>query len=206
MVLGLLQGHLDSVISFCFDETFNLYSTSFDGAIKRWNMASQRVAFSFEDRNDSVTAIAAFKNGLFVGIKRGTMLVFNIENAMVRNVLNDHRKAIAQIVTFNGTIYSSGLDGLIMKYSPVNYNYNSTVISSESEKLKGLAANNLFIFSITDEARIVFVSRNNGTRLYIDTGFQTPLVCLAATDDYILAGSRSGIIFSWSITTREIAF
>ncbi|KAI3655204.1 hypothetical protein MP638_002703, partial [Amoeboaphelidium occidentale] len=51
--VGLFQGHRDFVMSLYLNEFGVLFSASFDGSIKRWNMASRRIAFSFQIRNDS---------------------------------------------------------------------------------------------------------------------------------------------------------
>ncbi|KAI3655673.1 hypothetical protein MP638_007017, partial [Amoeboaphelidium occidentale] len=42
-VLEIFRGHSNLVSSLCFDESYNLYSTGFDGTIKKWNLITRKV-------------------------------------------------------------------------------------------------------------------------------------------------------------------
>jgi WD40 repeat protein len=75
-ILDIYQGHQDVVSSICIDLNGVLYSASYDGSIKKWNMAARKVAFSFENREASVTAMAVSRSFLFVGTRRVNAIVF----------------------------------------------------------------------------------------------------------------------------------
>ncbi|KAI3656263.1 hypothetical protein MP638_001588, partial [Amoeboaphelidium occidentale] len=72
-VIEVLRGHSNYVSSLCFDESYNLYSTGFDGTIKKWNLITRKVAYSFESRVGSVTSLAAVGDHLYVGTQGGSI-------------------------------------------------------------------------------------------------------------------------------------
>jgi WD40 repeat protein len=202
-VIELFQGHNDVVFSLCFDESNILYSTGFDGTIKKWNMETRKVAFSFENRNASVTALAAENNLLFVGLKSGSIISYDVENAFLMKIFSYHDKTVTSLSAIDGTLYSSGLDGLVLQSSQADENESIDVYNSKSLPLKDLAINNFNFVIISDDDKVVLKDRKDSTKSSITIDFQTPLVCVAATDAMIYAGSRSGVIYSLRIETQE---
>lgn len=199
-------GHLDAVLALCFDEVFNLYSSGFDGTIKKWNTASRRVAFSFENRNGSVSSLRVYQRQLFVGLKNGRIDGYNIENAISLTSLKFHSKTVSSLISFNDSMYSSGLDGAILKfYSTAGRNF-TTVYKSDQEPLKGLLVQGLFLIALQGDTKIVLIPMNLELESAKAIDFQTPLVCIAATESVILAGSRSGIIYAWDIGELQLVF
>ncbi|KAI3656060.1 hypothetical protein MP638_001247 [Amoeboaphelidium occidentale] len=205
-ILETYQGHLDVVTSLCFDESFILYSTGFDGSVKKWNMAARRVAFSFEIRKNSVAAIAANGNQLFVGLRRGTIVEYNIENAFITEIINIYAQSVSCMLLSDGHLYSSGLDGLLLKFLITNEKEMSILYNAGGDILKSLAINSRFIAVIQAETKIVLLPQNESLRTPIITDSLAPLLCIAATESEILAGSRSGSVYGWSIENLNLNY
>lgn len=90
-------------------------------------MVTHNVAFSFENANSSVTALAVAGNRLIVGTKMGSLLSYGIDNAIVLDSRHDHLRAVSSIVNYDGYVLSSGLDGRIVKLD-LGYNRNDSVL------------------------------------------------------------------------------
>lgn len=200
-LLETYQGHTDYAFALCFDESFNLYSTGFDGTIKKWNMASRKVAFSFENRLRSVTALSAIENLLYMGSKGGDIFTFNIENAFASQTLQFFNQSVTSLLAINGSCYASSTDGLLLHFSKPGLNDVFVVYNSSPEQLKSLSVNKNLMIAIKGDSSIVFLS-NNG--LVKTATFQAEMLCIAATDTALFAGSRTGIIYSFTIETLEL--
>jgi WD40 repeat protein/tRNA A-37 threonylcarbamoyl transferase component Bud32 len=206
IILETYRDHVDLVSSLRFDDSNILYSASFDGSIKRWNMASRKVAFSFENRNGSVSSLAIIDKQLYVGLKSGTIVMYDVETALETQTFNFHNRATTALLAVNGSIYSSSNDGSIVKISIPDKN-PVEVYNSKPEQLRGLAMNSLHLIAIRDDTKVVLIlDRNVHSSLNRIIDSQTPLVAVAATESEILAGSRSGIIYSWSVETLNLLF
>lgn len=205
IVLEAYRDHVDLVSSLAFDESNILYSASFDGSIKRWNMASRKVAFSFENRNESVASLAVIDKKLYVGLRSGTVVLYDVETTLETQTFNFHTRDITALFALNGSVLTSSLDGTIIKI-PSNGKKPVEVYNSKPEPLRGLAMSLLHLISIMDDTKLVVLDRNNGFRLTKVFDSQTPLVAVAAAESQILAGSRSGIIYEWSIETFDLIF
>ncbi|KAI3655667.1 hypothetical protein MP638_004245, partial [Amoeboaphelidium occidentale] len=198
-------GHVDIVSSLCFDEVFNLYSAGFDGAVKKWNIASRRVAFSFENKNGSVSTLGAYQNQLLVGLKSGRIDYYDTENAMSLISLYYHSNAVSSLVAFNDSVYSSSSDGAILKISTGDRNYTN-IYKSDQGPLSGLVVRNHYWIALQRDTKIIISSTNLNSKAEKFIEFQTPLVSVAATESALLVGSKSGIIYAWSIETLQPAF
>ncbi|KAI3656002.1 hypothetical protein MP638_005179 [Amoeboaphelidium occidentale] len=199
-------GHLDSVLALCFDEVLNLYSSGFDGTIKKWNTAFRRVAFSFENRNGSVSSLAVYQKQLFFGLKNGRIDCYNTENAKSLTSLKFHSKTVSSLISFNDSVYSSGLDGAVLKFFSTGDRNFTTVYKSDQEPLRGLVVQGLFLIAVQGDTKIVLIPMKSNSESVKVFDFQMPLVCVAATESVILAGSKSGIIYAWDIETFQLAF
>lgn len=205
-IIETYLGHVDYVESLCFDESFNLYSASYDGSIKKWNMAARRVAFSFENRKYSVTAIAISNNQLLVGLRGGMIALYNTKNAFFVRSLEMHSDSITSILADDDFVYSAGLDGLISKIS-ASKSMSSTILFKSSGKLiKSLVLDDKYFIAIQEETKILLIPRNEASNTSKIVDVHTSIVCVAATEDEILAGSRSGTIYSWSVSSLEMSF
>ncbi|KAI3656425.1 hypothetical protein MP638_003450, partial [Amoeboaphelidium occidentale] len=199
-------GHQDTILSLYLDETVTLYSASFDGSTKKWNTDTGKLAFSFESRSASVTSLTLNQNQLFVGLKSGRVVCYDTGNGMFLNSLKYHTESVSSLITFNNSIYSSGFDGTILKFSTQSSENVSTVFRSDHEPLKDLSRGFSFWITLQGDSKIVFIPMNSNSELVKIIDFQMPLVCVAATDSVLLAGSKSGIIYARGIKTLQPVF
>lgn len=206
-VLEIYQGHVDSVMSVCIDNTGTMFSSGFDGSIKKWNMATRKVAFSFEYRNNSVTTLAVNEELLFVGTKSGIISSFAINNATLINSAQYHTGIVSSLLNNNGSLYSVGEDGRLLKYDPRAVSSSAAVLASYSRPLKGLAYSKDSILTINGDTEIIirrFGSQEPGTSRSISS--TSPLLCVSVANSKIIAGSQSGIIFAWDIVSLQYLF
>jgi tRNA A-37 threonylcarbamoyl transferase component Bud32 len=164
------------------------------------------VAFSFEMKNASVYSLAVDQNQLFVGLKSGRIDCYKLENTMSLKSIGHHSKTVTSLIASNGSIFSSSFDGTILKISSKGDGNFLTVHKSNSEPLKSLAVRNSFWVALQGDTKIVFGHMSFSSELITSIDFQTPLRCLALTESIILAGSKSGIIYGWSIQSLQPVF
>lgn len=204
-ILESYIGHQDSVFAICFDETGTLYSSSFDGTIKKWNMASRKVAFSFENRNGSVTALAAADSLLFIGNKNGALNCFSIEDSFLVATTQLHKGELTSLIIVGNHILSTGNDGVFAK-STLSLDNTTVQMDSRPSSVKCLGMIEGMLFMIRGENEIVFIHQYDiwGSVRTIITN--TPLTSIAANEEYVLAGARSGIILGWDLNSLELDF
>lgn len=202
-VLEMYQGHSDFVFALCFDSSFNLYSTGFDGSIKKWNIATRRVAFSFESRLISVASLAASGRILLVGLRGGGIISYSIENSFAFNAIFVNKQPVSSLLVLNGSVYGSGLDGLLVKFPEFPQRNISIVYNSGAEPLRSLTFNGRYLIVLSGENKAVLFSND---RLEKTVDLKTTLLCIAATESYLLAGARSGAVLSWNIENFELEF
>jgi WD40 repeat protein len=199
-------GHLDTVAALCFDEVFNLYSTGYDGTIKKWNEASRSVAFSFENRNGSVSSLAVQHQQLLVGLKSGRIDFYTIDDGLYLNSVKYHSKEVSSLIVSNGSIYSSGLDGTVLRFLQADDRNFATIYRSNHKPMKDLSLGIFFWIALQGDSQIVYIPTNLRNESMKVIEFHAPLVCVAATDSVILAGSKLGIIYAWDIENMQLTF
>lgn len=197
-------GHLDWVMALCFDEAFNLYSAGYDGTIKKWNFVSRRVAFSFENKNGSVSSLAVYENHLIVGLKSGRIDCYNTDNSMISASMRNHSKTVSSLIVLNESIFSSGFDGRVLKFSFVGDGNFTTVFKSNREPIKDLSFGSSVWITLQGDNKIVLIPMNSNSGSVKVIDLQTPLFCVAATESVIIAGSRSGTIYAWGLETLKL--
>ncbi|KAI3659428.1 hypothetical protein MP638_000187, partial [Amoeboaphelidium occidentale] len=111
-VLGVFSGHKSIITSLRFDDSNVLVSSSIDGIIKKWDMRTRKVAFSFENRNGSVTSLTAIGNKLIVGTFMGRINIFSIDSAELDHFHDYHQKEVSILVVKDQVVYSSAMDGM----------------------------------------------------------------------------------------------
>ncbi|KAI3655565.1 hypothetical protein MP638_007411, partial [Amoeboaphelidium occidentale] len=170
-----------------------------------WNMAARRVAFSFENRNDSVTALAAIGDQLFVGLRKGLLVTYNTLNASKLRSFDYHTRELTSLVSDGNLIYSAGLDGLILMFSAAYMESFTVLHDTRDQPLKSLTMNSLFLFTLQEETKLVTLSKGMNRTISIRE-LEQPLVCITATESEVIAGSRSGIIYAWNIESFDLEF
>jgi hypothetical protein len=205
-VLEFFQGHRDMVTSLALDDVGILFSTGFDGSVKKWNMASRGVSFSYENRNGSVTALGAMDGMLFVGTKGGLINSFDIGNAYIIESVASHKSFVTSLNYLDGIMYSSGLDGMVFEFNPSDPKSSIEVLDAGGFPITSMALNMFNLIAIRGENEVVMLPRVNSTGSIKRVVSLSPIVSIAATDDMIFGGSRTGSIVAWSATSLQIIF
>jgi WD40 repeat protein len=204
-ILETFQGHFDSVLTIAFDESGVMYSSGFDGTIKRWNMVSRRVAFSFELRSSSVTCLSIFNGILAIGMRSGEINLFDVLDATIRSSSKQHRGSVTSLVVFNDDLFSSGADGLLIKAVLQPGEERDVIIDAGPMPING---------AVLSQAAIIIMSGDLEIRRYLTEApgaefrkiaLTTPVSCFTANDNFLVAGTKSGQILAWIQATFEPA-
>ncbi|KAI3656954.1 hypothetical protein MP638_004213 [Amoeboaphelidium occidentale] len=205
-ILEVYQGHSDVVTSLSFSDGFTLFSAGYDGTIKKWNMISRRVAFSYENRNGSITTIGAIAGQLLVGYRNGVIATFDITTANYDKLISVHTRAVSSMIPADDGFITSGLDGLIVWHNQTDSSNAWTIMSQQADSVSGLAASNSLLAFITRDIEIHFLSKNNSEHLPENIVSAIPVQCLAITDFLLLAGSKSGGVYAWNLEDGKLEF
>jgi WD40 repeat protein len=183
-----------------------LFSSSGDGSVKKWNLASRKVAFSFENRNSSVTALAISDDLLVVGLKNGIINYFSIDNAILANTSSFHKKSITSLVSYDGEVYSSSLDGFIFKQSTRLRIARNLHINAEQRDVRSLMIFKSQLFAIRGASEIFSfqIDRNGVVNTLINS--TEPLLCIEVSDTLFIAGAKSGLILVWELETLTFRY
>jgi WD40 repeat protein len=205
-VLETYVGHQDNIHSVQLDATGILYSSALDGTIKRWNMLTRRVAYSFEDRNGSITAMNAIENILFIGTAGGEVQSFYLNNATRFESLQQHQNSITTMLTFEDDILTSSSDGTVKRFAKDRMNEATVLFNTSSKSIIGLTYLSRSFFVIIDAVQIVKFdpSLNNNDVRTIKVA--EPLTCVTAAENLVVGGSRFGVIFGWSLEALHFMF
>jgi tRNA A-37 threonylcarbamoyl transferase component Bud32 len=169
-------------------------------------MITRRVAFSFENRNSSVSFLAAEGSLLFVGLQNGAINGFNIKDATIFKTTLYHENAVSGIIAAGDVLYSSGLDGRLVKSLPLASFEASNVYNSNDLPINSMALYDDIFLLLTGDFEILLLPQNASIKATKKIVSQTPINCITVADDYILAGARSGSVFAWGIESLEPAF
>jgi WD40 repeat protein len=205
-ILDTYQGHQDAVMSLCLDDSNVLFSSSLDGSVKKWNMLSRKVSFSYENRNGSATALAAASGFLFVGTRQGLTNIFSISNGYLIKSTSSHKSTVTSITHFDGVLYSTGLDGIIYELLTTDPSKSVVIYENGSFPIASMSLNMLNLFAIRGENDIVILPRISSNTLSRSIHSSLPLDSIAASDDIVFAGSRAGSIFAYSATSFQNLF
>lgn len=204
-LVAVFRGHSDSVLSLVLDKTGVLYSAAYDGSMKKWDMISKRVAYSFELVYRGVTRLHELDGRLVVGLRNGRINVYNIDDGIAQYLIPGHPRAITSLITFNGSLYSTGLDGAFRKFTDLS-KQPSILLNTTSTPLLSLSQNSRMMFLLVGESDII--SYDPKILMFTNVSFSlaVPLTCLASTESMIIAGSRSGNLIGWDISSQSLQF
>ncbi|KAI3659558.1 hypothetical protein MP638_005244 [Amoeboaphelidium occidentale] len=197
--LSTYYGHQNSVQCLTMDASGVLFSASFDGSLKKWNVVTGKIAFSFEYRNASVTALAVAQNHLFIGSKQGLVDRFAVDSGFSSFYYFFHMKAVSSFSICGDFIYSSGLDGSLVKLSLVKDSEPVLLYRPTNFPIKSLQYYLGSLLAIENDLEIVSFGINGtipGTKLL---SASVPLACLEIDGSTLYAGSVSGSILAWDI-------
>ncbi|KAI3658801.1 hypothetical protein MP638_002601 [Amoeboaphelidium occidentale] len=199
-VLDTFQGHQDAVMSLCLDDSNVLFSSSLDGSVKKWNILSRKVSFSYENRNGSVTALAAASGTLFVGTRQGLTNLFGINNGYLIKSVSSHMSTVTSIAHFDGVLYSTGLDGMV-------YGFNSFVSSSSVVIFDaGIAASDDIVFAGSRAGLIFAYSATSFQNLFALEDNTSQVNSLLVAGSILYSASNDKSIIKWSLEQRRAIF
>jgi WD40 repeat protein len=204
-ILETYSGHEDGVHSIAFDENFILFSCSYDGVIKKWNMASRTVAFSFEDRNSSITTLALHKSLLLVGTLVGDIRCFNLNDTTLFGTIDLHRGAVSSIAIQDDIVFSSGMDGKLLMFAG-NEIMNVRVLCDSASPLQSLTLAFNSMITLTRGTEVIIWPQDGNFTSQNTIYASEPLTTLTVTKALIISGSKSGTIFAWDLRTYNLAF
>lgn len=205
-VIETFQGHSDVVSSLCFDEAGVIYSTGSDGSIKKWNMASRRVAFSFEKRDNSVTSLAIIGSFLLVATKGGIVNVFSVGDGEIFKAIRFHNGTISSLVAIDQDVFSISVDGSLKRASLLNgFGLRDAYQHKEAALKSLLILPDAFVF-IRNEFDVLFHPRNSSVHETRMVSSSVPILCIALSDNFLLAGSKSGVVLAWDIENLRESF
>lgn len=206
-VLETYQGHSDSVWELSFDNSKVLFSASGDGSVKKWNVASRKVAYSFENRNSSVRCLAAIGSNLFVGTNNGALTSYKIDSGFVKIISSTHKNVVSSIIISNNFIFSSGLDGFIKRASLSNFGAENLVLyNADKSPVKSLVSSTRGFYALSGDLDIIEVALNSSSESLRRVSSSEPLTALAYADSLIFASAKSGVIIAWDTQTLAKRF
>lgn len=197
---------MDLVKSICFDKQGVMFSASVDGSVKKWNLATRTVAYSFEDRSSAVTSIVGFGNYLIVGLRSGVINRFEIITGYISLSQNVYTQPVSSLVVIEHSRYSSGLDGSLIRKQLGSAEFTDTIFDDTRKPIVSLAHYSRSLYVLTGELEILSfdVSKKSDVKLFVTS--DTILTYLTATDELVVAGAKSGKILAWDVTTKEPIF
>lgn len=166
-------------------------------------MASRKVSFSLEDRNGSVTALAAVNGALFAGTREGVINSFSIESAYIMKSSKLHQSTVTSLTHLEGIMYSTGLDGIDFGFQSTDTSPSAVVFDARPVPITNMVQNKLNFFAIKDEPEIIILPRLNDGVSVRSLESTLPLVCIAANEEMIFAGSKAGSIVAWNATSLQ---
>ncbi|KAI3662256.1 hypothetical protein MP638_001453 [Amoeboaphelidium occidentale] len=200
----------ESEVFFGYDDVIGptgiLFSASLDGSVKQWDMASRRVAFSFENKEESVTTLIATESSLLVGLRNGLVRYYSIENALKTGTLEYHNKSITGLTVLDFFVYSSSLDGTILRSSTENDFESVDLVLSRNVPLRSLAVTENTLFAVAGDSEILILPLDEAQGFSRSVVSSIPLVSLAANDEVFMAGTKSGSILKWNSETLEMYY
>lgn len=200
------QGHSDVVNSLALDSAGTLFSAGFDGSVKRWNMVSRRVAFSFENRSSSVSTLAASGSFLFVGLNRGSVNLFDIRNVSFLQEFELHLKQVTSSVIESGILFTSGLDGSLISTS-IEAKIDPVILfKSSTQPVKSLVVAKSHVFGVFGDLEIISLHLNHSAVRTISFNNSIPITYISASENVILAGTITGIIMAMETDSLQLSF
>jgi hypothetical protein len=110
------------------------------------------------------------------------------------------------MISIDNDIYAVGLDGAMLKYTPGTGFDPDVIFQSSGTSLNSLSFSLGYLFILESDLEIISIPLEltliQTTRIISST----PLVCIFATHDYVIAGSRSGRILLWGLQNTSSPF
>lgn len=189
--LEMMTGHEDVVKSLTFNDQGILSSASSDGSVKKWDIGTRRVAFSYKDRSQSVTCLAAVGDSLAVGMNAGGVTFYDINTGIVSMSSSLHSQTVTSLIVMNGSFYSASLDGSLVQDSAV------VVFNDSSLPIKSITYSNGIWYAIRGESSIWGLKQQSK----LVSNLNEALTCITATATLLIVGTKGGDVVGMDVTT-----
>lgn len=193
-------------MSLCFDTQEIMYSASFDGSVKKWNLATRSVAYSFEDRSGAVSSIVAYHDILAIGLRSGVINQFDIRTSNVLESKRVHSMTVASMLVIQDNLYVASLDGSLIKKQFDSTEVMEVVHNDTSKPLLALAHHPTSLYVLAGEFEIMKLNLSTQSEMKLFVTADVPLICFTITETYMVAGAKSGQVIAWNITTGHQMF
>jgi hypothetical protein len=168
-------------------------------------MVFRSVSYSFENRNGSVSSIAAIRNLLLVGTQGGDISIFHMSNGSVLSSYIIHQSEVTSIITDKDIFYSCGMDGKIMKIAFTRLeNMNATVFRNGTARLKSMNIFSNNLVTLVEELEINFldlIDNQNKATTFVQP---VPANCVTMNEWYIFVGTKSGVVSAFNSSSFQL--
>ena len=137
------SGHRDQISSVRFSpDDYTLFSSSYDGTVKQWDLLERRVIATFPSHGWVVSALALSEDGRFVtsGGSDGSIKVWDLDTGALIQVLNGHRDRISGLaIRADGAMLVSSSHDQTLCLWDVPYGTPIETLKAHADQVTGLA-------------------------------------------------------------------
>jgi tRNA A-37 threonylcarbamoyl transferase component Bud32 len=141
-----------------------------------------------------------------IGLRNGLVRFYSIDNALKTGTLDYHNKSITGLTVLDSFVYSSSLDGTILRSSTENDFESADIVLSRNVPLRSLAVTENTLFAVAGDSEILILPLVEAQDFSRSVVSSIPLVSLAANDEVFVAGTKSGSILKWNSETLELYY
>jgi WD40 repeat protein len=208
--LHTLSGHQNPVYALSDglnDQTF--YSAGNDKGVVEWSLETMAFVKVLVPVQSSVYAMHRFENLLFIAQRSGVILVFDLEESLIKATLSFHKKAVFDLKTIPSKreLLSTGEDGVLAVWSLTDFSllYNFTVISDTVRVIAVSKNEQEVALGCKDGVVRIYNSSDYGFQKQL-TGHKLPITSLQydPTGIYLVSGSRDAQLKFWNLPGYDL--
>jgi WD40 repeat protein len=208
--LHTLSGHQNPVYALSDglnDQTF--YSAGNDKGVVEWSLETMAFVKVLVPVQSSVYAMHRFENLLFIAQRSGVILVFDLEENLIKATLSFHKKAVFDLKTIpcKRELLSTGEDGVLAVWSLTDFSllYNFTVISDTVRVIAVSKNEQEVALGCKDGVVRIYNSSDYGFQKQL-TGHKLPITSLQydPTGIYLVSGSRDAQLKFWNLPGYDL--
>jgi WD40 repeat protein len=208
--LHTLSGHQNPVYALSDglnDQTF--YSAGNDKGVVEWSLETMAFVKVLVPVQSSVYAMHRFENLLFIAQRSGVILVFDLEENLIKATLSFHKKAVFDLKTIPSKreLLSTGEDGVLAVWSLTDFSllYNFTVISDTVRVIAVSKNEQEVALGCKDGVVRIYNSSDYGFQKQL-TGHNLPITSLQydPTGIYLVSGSRDAQLKFWNLPGYDL--
>lgn len=208
--LHTLSGHQNPI--YALSDGFNgqtFYSAGNDKGVVEWSLETMAFVKVLVPVQSSVYAMHRFENLLFIAQRSGVILVFDLEESLIKATLSFHKKAVFDLETIPSKreLLSTGEDGVLAVWSLTDFSllYNFTVISDTVRVIAVSKNEQEVALGCKDGVVRIYNSSDYGFQKQL-TGHKLPITSLQydPTGIYLVSGSRDAQLKFWNLPGYDL--